>query len=141
MCRFRSVLVLWLLATTLTGCAGYRFIRADEVTLPSYEPREIPIPATCDALLQRAGTTGATRLSEVEARELTFCQLQYVLRAQEEEAAARRGRVVRAAGRAGRDHRPDRRARLGLLNARLLAMCPFSRAARSGGSGARRSRR
>ncbi|HEX2187985.1 MAG TPA: hypothetical protein VHG51_03755 [Longimicrobiaceae bacterium] len=85
----RTLLVLALLVST-SGCLGYRLIRPEEVEIPSYEPREVPIPADCDALVQRAARDGVEGLSEPLARRVGFCQHQQLLRAQEEEAAARR---------------------------------------------------
>jgi hypothetical protein len=85
----RSLLVLALLVSQ-AGCFGYRLVRPEEIDLPSYEPREVPIPAQCEPLLQRAGTTDPNGLTDAEARALTFCQNQQIIRAQEEEAAARR---------------------------------------------------
>lgn len=85
----RSLLVLALLVST-SGCLGYRLIRPEEVQLPNYEPREVPIPADCDALVQRAARDGVDGLTEAVARRVNFCQHQQLLRAQEEESAARR---------------------------------------------------
>jgi hypothetical protein len=87
--HLRSLLVLWLLLP-LSGCFGYRLIRPEEVPIPSYEAREVPVPAECDALIQRAATQGVGRLTEVETRTVVFCQNQQIRRAQEEEAAARK---------------------------------------------------
>lgn len=61
-----------------------------QIQVPSYEPRPVAIPAECDALTRRAATTGAGQLSEGEFRTLIFCQNQALLRAQEDEAVARR---------------------------------------------------
>lgn len=58
--------------------------------MPSYEPRAVAVPPECDALTQRAAASGAASLNETEFRTLTFCQNQQIIRAQEEEAAARR---------------------------------------------------
>lgn len=85
----RSLLLLALLLPT-GGCFGYRLIRPDEVPVPSYEPREVPVPADCEALVQRAARDGVDRLGEAEARRVEFCQHQQLLRAQEEEAASRK---------------------------------------------------
>lgn len=85
----RSLLVLALLLST-SGCFGYRLIRPDEVPVPSYEPREVPVPADCEALVRRAASGGVDGLSEAEARRVGFCQHQQLLRAQEEEAASRK---------------------------------------------------
>jgi hypothetical protein len=63
---------------------------APAVTMPSYEPRVVAIPAECDTLAQRAASSGAAQLSEPDFRMLTFCQHQQLIRAQEEEAAARK---------------------------------------------------
>lgn len=85
----RSLLLVVLLLAQ-AGCFGYRLVRPEEIDLPSYEPREVPIPAECDALIRRAGTSDPGRLTEAEGRALSFCQNQQLIRAQEEEAAARR---------------------------------------------------
>ncbi len=85
----RSLLVLCLLFP-LSGCFGYRLIRPEEMQVPSYEPREVPVPAECDALIQRAATQGVGTLTEAETRTVAFCQNQQIRRAQEEEAAARK---------------------------------------------------
>jgi hypothetical protein len=85
----RSIVLLCALAP-LNGCFGYRLIRPEEIEIPSYEPREVLVPAECEALIRRAATEGAARLTEAEARTVTFCQHQQIIRAQEEEAAARR---------------------------------------------------
>ncbi|HEX8671518.1 MAG TPA: hypothetical protein VF710_06500 [Longimicrobium sp.] len=63
---------------------------APSVKMPSYEPRPVAIPAECDALAQRAAAAGAAQLTEADFRMLTFCQHQQLIRAQEEEAAARK---------------------------------------------------
>lgn len=85
----RRLLVLPLLLQ-LGGCFGYRLVRPDEVQVPSYEPREVLVPAECDRLIQRAGSGDVGALSEAQARMLTFCQHQQMIRAQEEEAVARK---------------------------------------------------
>jgi len=61
-----------------------------QIQVPSYEPRAVAIPAECDGLAQRAAAAGAAQLGEADFRMLTFCQHQQLLRAQEEEAVARR---------------------------------------------------
>ena len=61
-----------------------------DVEIPSYEPRLVLVPATCEALIQRAATQGMTGFTEAEAREVLFCQQQMIIRTQEEEAAAKR---------------------------------------------------
>jgi hypothetical protein len=58
--------------------------------MPSYEPRPVAIPAECDTLIQRAASEGVGRLSEIESRTVDFCQHQQLVRAAEEEAAARK---------------------------------------------------
>lgn len=68
----------------LAACYAPRQIR-----VPSYEPRPVAIPAECEGLTQRAAA-GAAQLSEGDFRMLSFCQHQQLLRAQEEEAVARR---------------------------------------------------
>lgn len=85
----RSALALGLLLP-LSGCFGYRLVRPEEVQVPSYEPREVAVPAECDTLVRRAATEGMSRFTEAEARTVSFCQHQQLLRAQEEEAASRK---------------------------------------------------
>lgn len=87
---FRPLLLLLGLPVLLNGCFGYRLIRPDEVTLPSYEAREVPVPAECDTLIRRAAAEGMARLTDTEAKTVGFCQNQQIRRAQEEEAAARK---------------------------------------------------
>lgn len=86
----RGLILSACLAVLLSGCGGYRLVRLDEVEVPSYEPREVPVPARCDTLVQQAVAEGLAGLSEADARTLDFCQLQQIRRAQEEEAAARK---------------------------------------------------
>lgn len=74
----------------LGGCFGYRLMRPSEIKVPSYEAREVPVPAECDAAIRRAATEGTAALSEADARLVSFCQHQQLIRAQEEEAAARK---------------------------------------------------
>ena len=88
--RFLRLLCLPALVLLSSGCFGYRLIRPEEVPVPSYEPRPVAVPAECEALLQRAARDGLGRLSETEARTVSFCQGQQLLRAQEEEAASRK---------------------------------------------------
>jgi hypothetical protein len=83
-------LLVAILLLPLSGCFGYRLVRPEEIEIPSYEPREVLIPAECQALIRRAATEGAARLSAGEANALSFCQHQQMIRAQEEEAAARK---------------------------------------------------
>lgn len=94
-CPLRTVrslrLLLVLLALVpLTGCLGYRLVRPEEIEVPSYEPREVQIPAECEVLIQRAANGGVAGFTTAEANTLDFCQHQQMIRAQEEEAAARR---------------------------------------------------
>lgn len=88
--RHRWTAALLALLLLAAGCGNYRLVRMDEVTLPNYEPRPVPIPETCETLLRRAGEGGMRQFTEAEAREVTYCQQQQIIRAQEEEAAARR---------------------------------------------------
>lgn len=75
----------------LSGCFGYAIVRPGEITMPSYEPRAVAVPPECEALLARAATPGALgQLSESDARTVSFCQHQQLIRAQEEETAARK---------------------------------------------------
>lgn len=79
-----------LLIVTTTGCFGYRVVRPDEIEIPSYEPREVLIPERCDVLIRRAGTAGTETMSEEQVAMVSFCQNQQLIRAQEEEAVARK---------------------------------------------------
>ena len=94
----RTLLALSL-ALMLTGCMGYRMVPLDELELPSYEAREVLIPAECPALIERAATNGVATLTDVESRTVAFCQQQMVLRTLEEEAAFRKLESHAAAGR------------------------------------------
>lgn len=78
------------LALLLAGCGPYRLIRPDEIPVPNYEARAVVVPEKCDTLIQRAAVQGMGGFTEAESRELGFCQQQQLIRAQEEEAAARR---------------------------------------------------
>lgn len=93
----RSLVVLALLPA-LSGCFGYRLIRPSEIPVPSYEPREVVVPPECDRLVRQAATRGVDQLTEPEARAVSFCQHQQLLRAQEEEAAARKLEAHAATG-------------------------------------------
>lgn len=54
---------------------------------PRYQPRHVPVPSTCEPLLQQATADGLSSLDEAELRQLAFCQEQQLLRAEEEQAA------------------------------------------------------
>ena len=84
------MLLVPVLVASLSGCLGYRLVRPDEIPVPNYEPREVLIPAECENLVRRAGTEGAARLTPAEINTLNFCQHQQLIRAQEEEAVARK---------------------------------------------------
>lgn len=86
----RPIAVAVLLAVTTTGCFGYRLVRPDEIEVPSYEPREVLIPARCEVLMTQAGTAGTEAMSEEQVAMVGFCQNQQLIRAQEEEAVARK---------------------------------------------------
>lgn len=73
-----------------TGCFGYRLMRPEEIEVPSYEAREVAVPERCGVLIQRAVTAGTQGMEPQEVEMLGFCQHQQIIRAQEEEAAARR---------------------------------------------------
>lgn len=85
-----KLLLLGALLASSSGCFGYRLVRPEEIEVPSYEPRPVAIPATCDVLIERAATEGMRGLQEAEARMVAFCQQQQLIRAQEEETAARK---------------------------------------------------
>jgi hypothetical protein len=70
------------LATAASACAPQG--------MPSYEPRPVAIPVECDPLIARAAGEGLAAMSEAEARMVSFCQHQQLVRAAEEEAAARK---------------------------------------------------
>jgi len=96
--RTLRLIVLLSLVPPLSGCFGYRLMRPDEITVPSYEPREIVVPAECDELVRQAAAR-LDQLTESEARRVTFCQNQQMVRSQEEEAASRKLEAHAAAGR------------------------------------------
>ena len=81
---------LMLVLLLSSGCFGYRLMRPEEIEIPNYDPRPVVIPERCEPLIARAAETGMTNVSEADARMVLFCQQQALLRAQEEEAAARR---------------------------------------------------
>lgn len=81
------VLGLSLLAS---GCFGYRLMRPEEIELPTYTPRVVPIPAECEGLIVQAAERGFAGMSESNARMVLFCQQQMLLRGQEEEVAEKR---------------------------------------------------
>lgn len=54
---------------------------------PAYQPRNVPVPADCDTLFQRAAEQGTAAFSESAMRQLNYCQDQFLLRAEEEQAA------------------------------------------------------
>ena len=72
----------------MTGCAQYQ-VAMQDIHIPSYEPRPVAIPANCEGLIARAASEGMANFSEAESREVLFCQQQQIIRAQEEEAAAK----------------------------------------------------
>ena len=72
------------------GCFGYRLMRPEEIEIPSYNPRPVQVPAECATLIDRAVQRGMTDFTEREARMVDFCQQQEIIRAAEEETAARR---------------------------------------------------
>ena len=86
----RSAAILLLCVTTFSSCAHYRLASLDSLEIPNYEPRPVAVPATCEPLIARAAADGMNGFSEIEAWELSFCQQQQIIRAQEEEAAAKR---------------------------------------------------
>jgi hypothetical protein len=94
----RPILVL-VLVLMCSGCMGYRLVPLDELAIPSYEPREVLIPAECSALVERAATEGLASFTDTENRTVAFCQQQQVLRSLEEEAAARKLESHAAAAR------------------------------------------
>jgi hypothetical protein len=95
----RRIAALLSLLVCLTGCSQYRLASLQDVQIPNYEARIVLIPATCDTLITRAATAGMSRLTDVEGREVLFCQQQMIIRAQEEEAASKRLEAHAAAAR------------------------------------------
>lgn len=95
----RTIALLLLLTSTLGACSAYRMASLDSVALPNYEPRPVSIPQSCEPLIERAAAEGMSGFQESEAWELLFCQQQYVIRAQEEQAAAKRMEAHAAAAR------------------------------------------
>ena len=86
----RRIGILLLGLLTVGGCSQYRLANLDDVEIPSYEPRPVAMPASCDSLIARVAAVGMERVTEVESRETLFCQQQQIIRAQEEEAASKR---------------------------------------------------
>jgi hypothetical protein len=87
---YRAPALALLLVLVMGGCTQYRLASFQDMEIPTYEPRVVIVPPTCDALIHRAATEGMSRFSETEAREVIFCQQQQIIRTQEEEAAAKR---------------------------------------------------
>jgi hypothetical protein len=85
----RSLLLTLVAALLAGGCTQYRLALLEDVEFPTYEPREVAVPVTCDALIARAVAEGMREFSEADAREVLFCQQQMIIRSQEEEAAAK----------------------------------------------------
>ncbi len=96
--QLRTATVL-LALLAVTGCSQYTLASLDQVELPSYEPRPVPLPASCDSVIARVASLGMERVTEIESREALFCQQQMILRAQEEEAASKRLEAHAEAGR------------------------------------------
>jgi hypothetical protein len=86
--RLLTSLLLFFLA--ISGCSQYRLASLEDVEIPNYEPRPVLVPANCEELITRAANEGMSLFTETEAREALFCQQQQLIRAQEEEAAAKR---------------------------------------------------
>ena len=72
------------------GCFGYRLMRPEEITLPSYTPRPVAVPAECEGMITRVAERGMAGMSEADSRMVLFCQQQMLLRGQEEEVAEKR---------------------------------------------------
>lgn len=86
----RAGLLALVLTLPSAGCFGYRLMRADEIEIPSYDPREVLVPARCDSLITRAAIGGMEGMQPSETSMINFCQQQQLVRAQEEEAVARK---------------------------------------------------
>jgi hypothetical protein len=97
----RSIALLLLVLGFTSACTQYRLASLQDVDFPTYEPRPVVVPATCEGLIQRAVTEGMSNFSEAQAREVLFCQQQMIIRTQEEEAAAKRLEAHAAAARFG----------------------------------------
>jgi hypothetical protein len=97
MLRYLSLLLV--LTLGFTACSQYRLASLQDVEIPNYEPRVVPLPATCEPLILRAAEEGMALFTETEAREVMFCQQQQIIRTQEEEAAAKRLEAHAAAAR------------------------------------------
>lgn len=87
--RLVTTALVLALAAPLSGCASW-LASLDASDIPSYVPREVLIPESCSTLIQRAAEGEIGTFSDAEARELGFCQQQHLIRAQEEEAMARK---------------------------------------------------
>lgn len=95
----RPITTLLLVALPLGACSQYRLASLQDVEIPSYEPRLVVVPPACEGLIGRAVSEGMERFTDAEAREVIFCQQQQIVRAQEEEAAAKRLESHAAAAR------------------------------------------
>jgi hypothetical protein len=95
----RTVAGFLLLVMASTACSQYRLASLQDVDFPTYEPRAVVVPPTCEGLIARAAAEGMARFSETETREVLFCQQQMIIRTQEEEAAAKRMEAHAAAAR------------------------------------------
>ena len=82
--RTTRVTLPFALAAALAACSGA------SISMPSYEPRAVAVPAECDALVQRAAGGGMATMTDAEARTVAFCQHQQLLRVAEEDAANRK---------------------------------------------------
>jgi hypothetical protein len=86
----RALPALVALALLSSGCFGYRLMRPEEIELPRYTPRDVPIPAECEGMILQAAQRGMAGMSESDARMVLFCQQQQIIRADEEEVVERR---------------------------------------------------
>lgn len=98
---YRVAALLLLSLFVLPACSQYRLASLQDVEIPNYEPRPVTVPQSCAPLIERAAAEGMTRFSESEANEVLFCQQQQIIRAQEEEAAAKRLEAHAQAARFG----------------------------------------
>jgi hypothetical protein len=97
----RKTAMALIFAAALGGCTQYQMASLQDVDLPNYEPRPVVMPANCEGLIARVASNGMEALSEAERSEALFCQGQMLIRAQEEEAAARRLEAHAEAARFG----------------------------------------
>ena len=65
-------------------------MKPEEIELPRYTPRDVPIPAECEGMIAQVAQRGMSGLSDSDSRMVLFCQQQQMIRAEEEEVVERR---------------------------------------------------